>query len=121
MPGRLLVCCSHGAEDAIRVTSAYLAAVGGIQAGRPTALWLTGDGVRLATEGYAEDVRAAPGAPSVHDLHVEFTVGGGRLFVCPVSLDVLQLTGAPLERAAEVMRAREVLEWAGDGALAVSI
>jgi uncharacterized protein len=120
MPAKLLVGCSHGAEDALHVTSAYLAAVGGIEAGRETALWLTSDGVRLATEGYVDDIRAAPDAPAVGDLHARLTEAGSRLFVCRTSLYALGLHDVPLIAAADVQTARRVLEWAGEGALAVS-
>ena len=120
MPRRLLVGCSHGAEDALRVTAAYLAAVGGVEAGRETALWLTSDAVRLATEGYVDAIRAAPGAPAVRDLHARLTEAGGRLFVCPTSLQALLLGDESLVSAAEVATARCVLDWAGDAALGVS-
>jgi predicted peroxiredoxin len=119
-PRRLLVGCSHGAEDALRVTAAYLAAVAGAEEGRETALWLTSDGVRLATEGYVEGIRAAPGAPAVQDLHDQLTRAHGRLFVCPVSLQALMLGDEPLVEAAEVAKARRVLDWAGLSALTIS-
>ena len=117
---RLLVGCSHGAEDALRVTSAYLAAVAGIEQGREVALWLTSDGVRLATEGYVDAIRAAPGAPAVRDLHAELTGRGGRLFVCRTSLDALMLGDEPLVEAADVARAERVLDWAGRSPLTLS-
>ena len=117
---RLLVTCSHGAEDALRVTSAYLAAVAGVQQGRETALWLTSDGVRLATEGYVDEIRAAPGAPAVGELHDELTSRGGRLFVCRTSLEALMLGDEALVAAADVATATRVLEWAGRSALALS-
>ena len=117
---RLLIGCSHGAEDALRVTAAYLAAVGGIEAGRETALWLTSDGVRLATEDYAGQIRAAPGAPRVGDLHARVVEAGARLFVCRTSLDALQLGDQALIASAEVATARRVFEWAGADALSVS-
>src|SRR3954468_15295282 len=121
MPGKLLDATAHGADNALGVTAAYLAAVAGIDQGRETALWLSSDGVRLATEGYCDEIRAAPGAPAVRDLHARLTEGGGRLFVCDVSLAALTATDdAPLVESAEVAKASRVLEWAGDDALSVS-
>src|SRR6478752_8784812 len=117
---RLLVGCSHGGEDALRVTAAYLAAVAGARRGTDTALWLTSDGVRLATEGYVDGIRAAPGAPAVQDLHAQLTEAGGRLFVCPVALQALMLGDEALIAAAEVARAERVLEWAGPDAMTLS-
>jgi predicted peroxiredoxin len=121
MPAKLLVATSHGADNALGVTAAYLAAVAGVEQGRETALWLSSDAVRLATEGYCDTIRAAPGAPAVRDLHARLTEGGARIFVCDVSLAALTATDdAPLVESAEVARASRVLEWAGDDALSVS-
>src|SRR3954452_6882052 len=111
MAAKLLVTCSHGADDALGVTAAYLAAVAGVDEGRETALWLSSGGVRLATAGYCDQIRAAPGAPAVRDLHARLTAGGGRLFVCDVSLAALTATeDAPLVESAEVAKASRVLE-----------
>src|SRR3954471_5948837 len=111
MPAKLLVACSSGADHALGVTAAYLAAVAGIDGGRETALWLSADAVRLATEGYCDQIRAAPGAPGVRDLHTRLTEGGGRLFVCEVSLAALAAgADAPLVASAELVSASQVLE-----------
>ncbi|MEA2292851.1 MAG: hypothetical protein QOE86_490 [Solirubrobacteraceae bacterium] len=117
---KLLVGCSHGAEDALRVTAAYLTAVAGARRGNETALWLTSDGVRLAIEGYVDGIRAAPAAPAVRDLHAQLTEAAGRLFVCPVALQALMLGDEALVAAAEVARAERVLEWAGADVLTLS-
>src|SRR4051794_31924163 len=117
---KLLVGCSHVAAAGLPVPAASLAAGGGGGAGGETALWLTADGVRLAVEGYAGDIRAAPGAPAVGDLHARLEEAGTRLFVCETSLQALQLGDEPLIASAQTATAKQVLQWAGEDALAVS-
>ena len=56
-------------------------------------MWLTKDGVQLATKGYSDDI-AVPGAPSIKDLHGEYIDKGGRFFACPVCVKTHGLEAA---------------------------
>ena len=46
-------------------------------------MWLTKDGVHVATEGYRGGL-SVPGAPSIGDLRAEYTDKGGPFFAGPV-------------------------------------
>ena len=55
--GRVVVGCSHGEEDPDSVAVAYLTAGAALDQGKEVVLWLTSDGVRLGTRGYADRIR----------------------------------------------------------------
>ena len=75
--GRVVVGCSHGEEDPDSVVVAYLTAGAALDQGKEVVLWLTKDGVRLATRGYADPIRGEKDPP-VSRVHSQFIEKGGR-------------------------------------------
>jgi len=55
---------THGADDAESVLIGYLLGVEALRAGKEVVMWLTKDGLHIATEGYS-DALSVPGAPSI--------------------------------------------------------
>src|SRR3954471_20606815 len=74
---------THAADDAESVLIGYLLGVEALRAGKQALMWLTKDGVHVATAGYS-DAMSVPGAPSIPALHAEYIDRGGRFFACPV-------------------------------------
>ena len=72
-----------GLEDPEKVMIALLFAVGAAEEGRPTLIFLSKEGVRLAQQGVATGV-ACEGCPSISDLVDRFTAAGGKFLVCPI-------------------------------------
>jgi predicted peroxiredoxin len=79
-------------------------------------MWLTKDGVYIATEGYAGRL-SVPGAPSIADLHAEYVERGGRFFACPVCVKTHGLEDATWSAGAEVKGAPALFEFTQGGAL----
>jgi predicted peroxiredoxin len=113
---KVVVGQTHGADDAEAVLIGYLLAVEALRAGKQAVMWLTKDGVHLATKGYSDDI-VVPGAPSIKALHAEYIDKGGRFFACPVCVKTHGLEAAEWVQGAEVKGAPSLYEFTAGGAL----
>ena len=73
---------THGLDDPEAVLIGYLMGVEALRKDKRVVMWLTKDGVELATPGFAATVDV-PGAPAVVDLHKEYVERGGRFLRAP--------------------------------------
>jgi len=116
---KVVVAQTHGADDAESVLIGYLLGVEALRAGKEVVMWLTKDGVHIATEGYSDQL-SVPNAPSIADLHAEYIEKGGRFFACPVCVKTRQLEEASWVKGAEVKGAPSLYEFTQGGALTFS-
>src|SRR5258706_11487964 len=107
---------THGADDAEAVLIGYLLGVEALRAGKQALMWLTKDGVHVATKGYSDEL-SVPGAPAIKDLHAEYVDKGGRFFACPVCVKSHGLEAAEWVQGAEVKGAPSLYEFTAGGAL----
>jgi predicted peroxiredoxin len=107
---------THGDDDPESVLIGYLLGVEALRAGKQALMWLTKDGVHVATMGYAERI-IVPDAPSVAALHEEYVERGGRFFACPVCVKTHHLEYAEWVPGAEVKGAPALYEFTSGGAL----
>ena len=107
---------THADDDPESVLLCYLLGVEALRAGKEALMWLTKDGVHVATEGYASSV-TVPNAPSIADLHTEYVERGGRFFACPVCVKTRALEDATWTAGAEVKGAPSLYEFTTGGAL----
>lgn len=107
---------THGLDDPESVLVGYLMGVEALRKNKEVVMWLTKDGVHVATSGFAATVEV-PGAPSVLELHKEYVERGGRFFACPVCVKTHGLEDAEFVETAEVKGAPAVYEFAEGGAL----
>jgi predicted peroxiredoxin len=107
---------THGDDDPEAVLIGYLMGVEALRAGKQALMWLTKDGVHIATEGYVDGVNV-PDAPAITDLHAEFIERGGRFYACPVCVKTHGLQEAEWVENAEVKGAPSVYEFTAGGAL----
>ena len=107
---------THGSDDAESVLIGYLLGVEALRAGKEALMWLTKDGIYLATEGYSDGLSVS-NAPSIKDLHAEYIEKGGRFFACPVCVKTRQLEEASWVKGAEVKGAPSLFEFTQGGAL----
>jgi predicted peroxiredoxin len=113
---KVVIGLTHGLDDPECVLLGYLMGVEALRKGKQVLLWLTKDGVHVATEGFAAQV-VVPDAPDVAALHEEYVASGGRFFACPVCVKTRGLQEATLVPNAEVKGAPSVYEFAEGGAL----
>lgn len=113
---KVLVGLTHADDEPENVLVAYLMGVEALRAGKQALLWLTKDGVTVATAG-ALDKITVPGAPEVTELHAEYVERGGKLYACPVCVKVRGLEDADWVTGAAVKGAPAVYEFTDGGAL----
>jgi predicted peroxiredoxin len=108
-----------GLEDAERVTVAFLVGGAAVEQGKPVAMFLTKEAVRLGLAGHAEAV-ACDGCPPLSRLFQQFAEGGGELLVCPICFSARKLDGDGLVPNARLAGATPLWEWIGEGATVFS-
>lgn len=113
---KVIIGLTHGLDDPESVLISYLMGVEGLRKGKQVLMWLTKDGVNVATDGFAATVQI-PDTPKVSDLHEEYVGAGGRFYACPVCVKTRGLTEATWVEGAEVKGAPSVYEFAEGGAL----
>lgn len=113
---KVIIGLSHGLDDPESVLISYLMGVEALRKGKQVLMWLTKDGVHVATEGFAAQV-VIPDTPVVADLHEEYTREGGRFYACPVCVKTRGTGDAVLVAGAEIKGAPSVYEFAEGGAL----
>jgi predicted peroxiredoxin len=113
---KVLVCVNHGAEDPENVLIAYLVGVEALRAGKDALMFLTKDGIHVATPGFADKIDV-PGAPSVAALHEEYVNKGGRFFACPVCVKTRNMQNTAWVPNTEVAGVPSVFEYTKGGAL----
>jgi predicted peroxiredoxin len=113
---KVVIGLTSGLDDPERVLLAYLMGVEALRKDKQVLMFLTKDGVHVATPGFADQV-VVPGAPSVPALHEEYIERGGRFYACPVCVKTRGLEGAELVEGAEVKGAPSVYEFTEGGAL----
>ena len=113
--GRVVVGCSSGSENPDAVVVSYLTAGAALDRGDEVVMWLTSDGVHLATDGYVEPIREGM-EPPVQRVHDQFIEKGGRFYVCPVCFNDRKLDEGTLVDNAELKGASPLMEFTGDDA-----
>jgi len=113
---KIVIGQTHGADDPEAVLIGYVLGVEALRAGKQALMWLTKDGVHVATKGYADEI-VVPGAPSIKDLHAEYIEKGGRFFACPICVKTHGLESAEWVQGAAVKGAPSLFEFTAGGAL----
>ncbi len=111
--GKAVISLTTGLEDAEKVTVAFLVAVGAVESGRPTLMFLTKEAVRLAVRGVAT-ATACTGCPTLESLMERYAAAGGTYLVCPICVDAKGLTDADLIDGAAKGGTVPMWEWIGD-------
>ncbi len=112
--GKVVINLSTGLEDTERVTVAFLVGGAAASQGRPVAMFLTKEAVRLAQPGTATAV-ACDGCPPLAKLFEQYAEAGGELLVCPICIEARKLDSEALVANARVAGASPLFEWIGDG------
>ncbi|MDQ3544329.1 MAG: DsrE family protein [Actinomycetota bacterium] len=107
---------THAADDTESVLICYLLGVEALRAGKQALMWLTKDGINVATKGFCDTV-SVDGAPSISDLHKEYVDKGGRFYACPVCVKTRGMENAVWTDGAEVKGAPSLYEFTAGGAL----
>ena len=113
MANKAAVSLTTGLEDPERVTVAFLVAVGAVEQGRETLMFLTKEAVRLAVDGVATGV-ACDGCPPLRSLVERYATAGGKYLVCPICFDARGLDKGDLVTNAELGGTVPLWQWIGE-------
>lgn len=111
---KILVYGSHGKDDPERAALTFIVGNTAVVSDSETVVFLTAEGVRLATTGYAEGVNKE-GFPPVRDLLQEYVNGGGTLIACAACCKPRGITEEDLIEGAELAGAARLVECLADG------
>jgi uncharacterized protein len=106
---RLVINCTHGAEDAERATLPFILGTTALSADQECTIVLTIEGVRLATKGYADSV-AKEGFRPLGELVQEFVDGGGEIWACGACCKPRGITEDDMRAGARIVGAANVVE-----------
>jgi predicted peroxiredoxin len=81
----------------------------------PDVMWLSSEGVRLATNGSVAPIRDEM-EPPVQRVHDQFIEKGGRFYVCPICFNERELNETDLVDNAELKGATPLMDFVADGA-----
>ena len=110
---KVVINLATGLEDSERVMIAFLVGGAAAESGKPVAMFLTKEAVRLAVPGFADAV-ACEGCPPLSRLFEQFAENGGELLVCPICAKARKLDEGNLVGNARFAGATPLWEWIGD-------
>ena len=119
MPGKFCVCLTSAKDNCDRATVAFVVANAAAASDKETMVFLSIEGVRLATEGYADDIHEAGFSP-LKDLINSFVEAGGKIFVCSPCFKKRGLNEEDLISGVTVVGGAKLVEFLGDGSPSVS-
>jgi predicted peroxiredoxin len=119
MPGRFCVSLTRAKDDTDRATVAFVVANAALASDKETVVFLSIEGVRLSTLGYADGVHE-PGFAPLKDLMDNFAKAGGKLLVCSPCFKKRQLDETRLVAGATLVGGAKLVEFLGAGSPAVS-
>lgn len=111
---KVLINCSHGADDAGRATIAFVLAVTASKTSE-TAVFLTADAARLCVKGGADPI-VAEGYEPLRDLLASFRANGGKLWLCPACAKAKGIAASDLVDGAEIAGAPRTMAFIASGA-----
>jgi len=112
--GKFLVSLTHAQEDADRATVALVVANAAAASGQETVIFLSTEGVRLATPGYADTIHEDGFQPMI-DLLANFAEAGGQFWVCSPCFKKRGLDAAALIPGATIVGGAKVVEFLTTG------
>ena len=119
MPGKMCVSLTHAKDNADKATVAFVIANAAVASDKETVVFLSTEGVRLAVQGHADDVREEGFAP-LAELMANFAAAGGKIYVCSPCFKRRKLDEGRLVAGAVIVGGAKLVEFLSDGAPCVA-
>jgi predicted peroxiredoxin len=119
MAGKLCVSLSFAKDNTDRATVAFVIANAAVASDKDTLVFLSIEGVRVASKGYADDIHEDGFAP-LKELMTNFVQAGGKIWVCSPCFNKRKLDPASLVDGATIVGGAKLVEFLSDGAACVS-
>lgn len=120
MANPLLIFCSHGKEDAERAILPFVVGNVAVTADQQATVFLTVEGVWIATKGYAADVKK-DGFPPLTEIIHSFISNGGKIWVCATCTKPRSITQADLIEGAQIVTAANLVEALAQGCISCTL
>ena len=119
MTRKFVVSLSRAKDDPDRATVAFTLANAAIGSDQETVVFLSSEGVRLAIEGYADDI-AEQGFSPLKELMTRFVEAGGQIYTCLPCFNKRELDQNQLVQGAVVVGGPKLVAFMASGAPSVS-
>lgn len=119
MATKILVNVTHGAEDAERATLPFIVGNVAATADQEAIIFLTVEGVRLATKGYADCIQKE-GFQPLKDIIQSFVANGGTIWACGACTNPRGITQEDMIEGAKIVTAANLVEVLAGGAATLS-
>jgi predicted peroxiredoxin len=114
MSNNFLVHCTDGKNNAEGATVTFILAAASAATSDETVVFLSSDAVRIATEGYADEIQA-DGYEPLKTFLDSFMENGGGLWVCPVCVNARGIEADELIEGAQIMGAAALIDFVAKG------
>lgn len=119
MPGRFCVSITHAKDDTDKATVAFVVANAAVGSDKETVVFLSTEGVRLAVDGYADDIHE-PGFAPLKQLVGDFTANGGKIWACSPCIKKRKLEDAKFVPGVEIVGGARAVEFLSGGTPSLS-
>ncbi len=120
MPNPLIIHCTHGKEEAERAILPFIVGNVAVTADQEAIIFLTVEGVRLATKGYAEQVNKEGFTP-LKEIMQSFITNGGKIWACGACTKPRGITDADLIEGARIVTAANLVEVLAKGSVSCTV
>ena len=119
MPGKFCVSLTHAKDNTDKATVGFVIANAAVASDKETIVFLSTEGVRLASPGYAVGIHEDGFAP-LKDLMANFAKAGGKILVCSPCFKRRKLDETKLVDGAVIVGGAKLVEFLSDGSPCVS-
>src|SRR5438445_10191217 len=119
MAGKFCVNVTHSKDDTDRATVGFVLANAAVGSGKETLVFLSIEGVRLASKGVAESIHEE-GFPRLQELMDSFAKAGGTIYVCSPCFKKRKLDETNLVAGASIVGGAKLVEFLSEGSPCVS-
>ena len=119
MAGKFCVSLTQAKNDTDKATVAFVVANAALGSDQETIVFLSTEGVRLAVNGYADDIREEGFAP-LKELMTNFAAAGGTIYVCSPCFKKRGLDENGLIDGAKIVGGAKLVEFLAGGAPCIS-
>ncbi|HLG40018.1 MAG TPA: DsrE family protein [Chitinophagaceae bacterium] len=120
MANPLLIHCTHGKEDPERAILPFIVANVAATADQDVTVFLTIEGVRIATKGYAEQINKEGFTP-LKEIMQSFLANGGKIWACGACTKPRGITNEHLIEGAQIVTAANLVEVLVNGSISCTV
>jgi uncharacterized protein len=119
MAGKFCVSLTCAKDDPDRATVAFVVANAALGSGKETVVFLSTEAVRLAEQGYPDDIHEEGFSP-LKTLMNSFIEAGGTIYVCAPCFKKRKLDEGKVEKGAQIVGGAKLVEFLSEGTPCIS-